>query len=166
MLFKQGSPPYATEIAREQGEDVLYINAVGAPIVPSIAENPQIMARSIELLAENPQVSRIVFVQQRNYNYPAEQVFLLSEIARLYNFLTKTEELLSHKKLVLFGNISGTYEDLQYLLELLKSDPIACYMELKSHIKNLRAQLDEGKSTSRSSLINYIRTLERIFSLT
>ncbi len=165
MLFKQGSPAYATEITREQGEDVLYINAVGAPIVPSIAENSPIMSRVVELLAENPQVSRVVFVQQRNYNYPSDQILPLSEISRLYNFLIKQEEILSHKKLMLFGNIPGVYEDLQYIIELLKSDPIACYLELRSHIKNLREQLDQGKSLNKSALVNYIRTLERIFSL-
>src|SRR3989344_1227627 len=165
MLFKQGSPAYATVITREQGEDVLYINAVGAPIVPSIAENPPIMSRVVELLAENPQICRVVFVQQRNYNYPSDQILFLSEISRLYNFLIKQEEILSHKKLMLFGNIPGVYEDLQYILELLKSDTITCYLELRSHIKNLREQLDQGKSINKSALVNYIRNLERIFSL-
>src|SRR3989344_8531398 len=95
MLFKKGAPVYATELEREQGEDVLYINAIGAPIVPSIADDPSIMSRTIDLLTDNPNVSRIVFVQQRNYNYPNKQVLLLAEIARLYNFLTKQEEILS-----------------------------------------------------------------------
>ncbi len=165
MLFKQGSAPFATEIGREQGEDVLYINAIGAPIVPSISENSQIMSRVVDLLIENPQVSRIVFVQQRNYAYPTEQILLLAEISRIYNFLMKQEEILSHKKLQLFGNVPGIYEDLQYIIELLKSDPIACFLELKSHTKNLRDQLDTNVSQNKSALTNYIRALDRISSL-
>ncbi len=165
MLFKPGSAIYANEIEREQGEDVLYINAVGAQIVPSIAENAEITARVIDLLAENPNVSRIVFVQQRNYNYPNEQILLLAEIARIYNFLTKQEEILSPRKLALFGNASEIYEDLSYLLELLKQDPFSCYTEIKKRIRDLRQQSEEGKVTNRGSLTNYVRLLERILTL-
>ena len=114
MVFKKGSPVYATEVQREQGEDVLYINAIGAPFVPSIAESPDVMARAIDLLADNPNVSRIVFVQQRNYHYPNKQVLLLAEIARLYNFLTKQEEILST------GAVQTTLRAL-YLSELICS---------------------------------------------
>jgi len=165
MLFKENSPLYATEIQREQGEDVLYINAIGAPFVPSIAENPPIMARVVELLAENPNVSRVIFVQQRNYSYPTEQIFMLSEISRIYNFLMKQEEILSQKKLAIFGNVPQVYEDLSYLVELLKQDPVSYYLELKKRISELRNQLERGQATNRAALINYIRTLERLFSL-
>ena len=103
MMFKRGAPIYATEINHEQGEEVIYINTLGAPIVPSIAENGSIMERVVDLLAENPGASRVVFVQQRNYNYPSNQITLLSEISRIYNYLVKQEELLSQRKLSLFG---------------------------------------------------------------
>jgi hypothetical protein len=162
MQFKPGSPLYATEVEREQGEDVLYINTLGAPLVPSISDNPLIMARSIEYLADNPNVSRIVFTQQRNYSYPTQQIFLLAEIARVYNFLIKQEEILSPQKLSLFGKAPEVHEDLRYLVELLKRDPINCYYELKRRIKDLREQLEQGSVINRSGLINYIRTLERL----
>lgn len=165
MQFKQNSPLYATELEREQGEDVLYINTLGAPFVPSIAENPEIMARTVELLAENPQVSRIVFVQQRNYVYANEQVLLLAEIARVYNFLMKQEEILSPRKLAIFGSSAEVYEDIRYLTNLLKQDPANCYIELKKRIHELRKQFDEGAALNRSALLNYIRFLEKFFSL-
>ena len=165
VLFKKDSPVYATEIERKQGEDVLYINTIGAPFVPSIADNASVMARTIDLLAENPNVSRIIFVQQRNYNYPSSQVLLLSEISGVYNFLVKQEEILSPKRLSLYGNTPETYEDLRYLLELLKQDPFSCYNELKSRLKNLRQQLEQNTILNRSGLINYIRTIEKFLSL-
>jgi len=165
MQFKPGSPIYSTEIDREQGEDVLYINTIGAPFVPSIATDPLIMSRTIDLLTDNPTISRIIFIQQRNYSYPSEQILLLAEIARIYNFLTKQEEILSPKKLSLFGNTSEIYEDLQYLITILRQDPISCYLELKTRIKNLRQQLEQGQALDNSSLVNYIRLLERFFSL-
>ncbi|MFH1803231.1 MAG: type II/IV secretion system ATPase subunit [archaeon] len=165
MIFKKGAKVYATEVQREQGEDVIYINAIGAPFVPSIAENPEIMTRAMDLLAENPNVSRMVFVQQRNYHYPNKQILLLAEIARIYNFLTKQEEILSPKKVSIYGNTSEVYEDIQYLMNLLKQHPIGCYLEIKNRIRELRNQLEEGQATNRSNLMNYIRLLEKIFDL-
>ena len=77
MLFKKDSPVGATEVERRQGENVLYVNYISYPGIPSIAENPEVMERVLNELTENPNISRIIFVQQRNYNYSAEQVFLL-----------------------------------------------------------------------------------------
>ena len=165
MEFKKGTPVYATEVEREQGEDVLYINAIGAPFVPSIAENPDVMARVVDILADNPNVSRVVFVQQRNYHYPYKQIILLAEIARLSNFLTKQEEILSPRKLAIYGSTSEVYEDIQYLLSLLKQHPIGCYLELKTRIRELRNQLDEGAVTNKSNLLNYVRLLEKFYDL-
>src|SRR3989344_5721171 len=99
MIFKEGAPLYATETERKHGDDVLYVNYLGAPFIPSIAENPAVMSGAIESLIENSKISRIVFVQQRNYNYPFEQVSMLNEIATLYTFLTKQENVLSPAKL-------------------------------------------------------------------
>src|SRR3989338_6739663 len=140
MQFKKESPLFATETERRQGEDVMYINTVGAPFVPSIAEDPLIMSRTIELLSDNPQISRVVFVQQRNYSYPPQQILLLSEIARLYNFLIKQEEILSPRKIAMFGNVPGIYQDLEYLTNLLKSDPVSCFLELRKRVKELKSQ--------------------------
>ena len=89
MLFKPGTPLYSYEIIREAGNQVIYANYLGAAFVPNLAENPEIMNRTIDLLIEAPDISRIVFVQQRNYNYNPSQVFLLQEIANLYVYLTK-----------------------------------------------------------------------------
>ena len=89
MVFQMNSPLYAVEVERKEGESLMYINYLGAPFIPSIADSPEVMARTIDTLMENPTVSRIIFVQQRNYNYSFEQVALLVEIAQFYNFLIK-----------------------------------------------------------------------------
>src|SRR3989338_10062662 len=99
MLFKPGTKLYAYEVVREEGNKVLYINYLGANFVPSLADNADVFARTIDLLAESSGVSRIVFVQQRNYSYTVEQTLLLQEIADLSVFLTKQEKLLSPSKL-------------------------------------------------------------------
>ena len=95
MVFEKGAPLYASEIERRDGEDIIYINFMQAEFSPSIAEDANVMARAIDVLIETPEASRIVLVQQRNYNYPFEQTAMLLEIAQIYNFLVKSEEILS-----------------------------------------------------------------------
>ena len=37
MQFQKGAKLYSSEVQREGGEDILYINYIGAPYVPSIS---------------------------------------------------------------------------------------------------------------------------------
>ncbi|MEK6928469.1 MAG: type II/IV secretion system ATPase subunit [Nanoarchaeota archaeon] len=165
MIFKEGSPLYSTEIERKQGEEIMYVNYMTAPFVPNIASNPSVMARTIDFLIGNQGVSRIIFVQQRNYNYPSEQVFMLSEIARIYNYLVQQEMLLSPVKLSVFGNVPEVHSDLSYILTLLKQDPFACYTELRKRIRLLREQNDSGEVINRAGISSYIRLLEKIANM-
>ena len=100
MQFKEGAALYSYEVQREGGEDILYVNYLGAPFVPSISDYPKVMGRTVDALMENPNVSRIVFVQQKNYNYDLKETSLLLEIAQLYVYLIKQEKILSQEKLV------------------------------------------------------------------
>ena len=165
MIFKDNAALYASEIDRKQGEDVLYINYLTAPFVPSIADNTSDMARVIDLISENSSIARVILVQQRNYHYPAEQILLLSEIAALYSFLTKQEAVLSIQKLSVFGNVGEVHQDISYLLVLLRQDPIGCYIELQRRVRQLRGQLEKGQVINVSGLVNYIRFLERFLGL-
>lgn len=159
MIFKENAPPYSIEIERKQGEEILYINFMNAPFVPSISDDPSIMARVVDALAENPEIARVVFVQQRNYNYPSEQIFLLAEIARAYNFLTKQEIILSVDKLRFYGNVAEIYEEVSLLITLLRQDPLACYFKLKRKIDILKSQNVPGK------INNYLMLLGKFLSL-
>ncbi len=164
MIFKEGTPLYATEIERKQGEDVLYVNFLGASFVPSIAESAQTMGQVIEMLVENPNVSRVVFVQQRNYNYPFEQVSLLAEIARVYHYLTKQENVLSLAKLSFFGEVQRSYAELENFLNLLKQDPLGCYMQVKRKILSIKNELAMGRVVS-AGIGNYLLFLERFLGM-
>src|SRR3989344_7116389 len=105
MQFEEGAALYSYEAKREGGEDVLYFNYLGVPYVPSLVEDPKVMERTIDLLIQNPNVSRIVFVQQNNYNHDSNETFLLLEIANFYTYLTKQEKILSYER------ISSRFED-------------------------------------------------------
>jgi type IV secretory pathway ATPase VirB11/archaellum biosynthesis ATPase len=167
MQFQKGAPLYSYEVKREGGEDILYINYLGAPFAPSLSEFPQVMERTIDALIENPNVSRIILVQQKNYNYDFSETSMLLEIAQLYVFFLKQEKILSREKLVTNQEqfFSKRYNELFSFLLLLKQDPIASYADLKRIIIEARIFLDKLGEGYRADQTNYTGFLERIFEL-
>jgi len=167
MLFKPGTPLYSYEVVREAGSQVMYLNYLGAAYVPNIADNSEIMNRAVDLLIEAPNISRVVFVQQRNYSYNSSQVFLLQEIANLYVYLTKQEKILSPLKLSVAGSeyLSQRYNDVGYLLMTLKKDPIVCYVELERFLREEKINLENTPDELKFDQVNYIRLLEKFYSL-
>ncbi|MCX6741561.1 MAG: type II/IV secretion system ATPase subunit [Candidatus Pacearchaeota archaeon] len=135
MMFKPETKLYSYEVKREAAQDVLYVNYLGAPNVPDIADAPITMARTVDYLIENPNASKVVFVQQRNYSYGYNQVSLLLEVAKIYENFIKQEKVLLTSALTPYickRCIAQRYETMRYLiLTLLKQDPIACYMEAR-----------------------------------
>jgi hypothetical protein len=59
IAFKKESKLFDIEVERKQGENVMYVNYLSAPFVPSIADDASVMARTVDSLAENANVSRI-----------------------------------------------------------------------------------------------------------
>ncbi|MDP4039386.1 MAG: ATPase, T2SS/T4P/T4SS family [Candidatus Pacearchaeota archaeon] len=160
MVFNKNAELYSVELQRKEGESLLYVNYLGAPFVPSVADSAEVMSRTVDVLIENQNVSRIIFVQQRNYDYPFEQVSLLVEIAQLYNFLTKQERILSPEKLGIYSGVDYSARELTYLIALLRQDPVGCYLELGKRIRILKEN-----TGGNSSIENYFRTLERFRDL-
>jgi len=164
-LEKTERKPY--EIRREGGEDVLYVDFTKTPFVPSLVESEEIMEMVINLLIENPNVSRIVLSQQKNYNFDFEETSMLLEIAQLYVYLARQENILSRKKLITLDESSfpKRYNDLLSFLFLLKRDPISAYHELKKFIIEARIFLDKISAKQRTDQLDYINLLEKIFKL-
>ena len=167
MQFDKKTPIYSYEVKKEGGEDVMYINYMGVPYVPVLAEFPEVMERTIDSLIENSNVSRIVLVQQKSYNYDTKETFYLLEVAQLYSYFTKQEKILSHSKLV--TNIeeffAQRYNSLFSFLFILKQDPILAYYELKRMLIEERIILEKVEPEYRTDQGNYVRFLEGIFSL-
>ena len=164
MQFKEGTAVYGSEVQREGSEDILYINYLGVPYVPSIADYPEVMARTVDSLIENPNVSRIVFVQQKNYNYDFEETSMLLEIAQLYVYFIKQEQILSQRKLVTNQEqfFSKRYNELFYFLFLLKQDPIAAYSEVRKLIIESNIFLKKSGGQNEIDIKNYINLLDKI----
>ena len=163
MMFKADAQLYSYEVVRESGENVMYVNYLGAPFVPSLVDSAEVMGRTIDNLKEESGVARIVFVQQRNYSHSFEQVKLLVEVANLSDFLIKQEKIVSVEKLSHLGTAYyGAYAFLNRVVnELLPIDPVMAYRELKGTLFAERARL-EGRGEGVGGRKEYVRLLERV----
>ncbi|HUW44106.1 MAG TPA: type II/IV secretion system ATPase subunit [Bacillota bacterium] len=165
--MQEGKPLYSYEVKREGGEDIIYVNYLGAPFVPSLADSPEVMERTINALTENPNVSRIIFSQQKNYNYDFKETSLLLEMAHLYTYLLKQEKILSREKLSTRHDqfFPKRYNDVFSFLNMLKKDPVASYFELKKMVIQERIFLEKIGEEYKSDQENYLGILERILEM-
>jgi len=167
MRFKEGTQIYSSEVQEEGGENILYINYLGAPYVPSLADSAEVMGRTVDALIENQNVSRIVFVQQKNYNYDFNETSLLLEIAQLYVYFLRQEAILSQEKLITNNQqlFSQRYNDIFSFLFLLKQDPVAAYGELKKLIIESKILLEKLDTSYKSDQENYIHFLGKLLGM-
>jgi len=144
---------------REAGENVMYVNYLGAPFVPSIVDYPEVMSRTVEALSENSNISRVVFVQQRNYSYDFPQIRMLIEVSSMWSFLINQEKILYSEKLYFAKDkMSEIYTFLNHIFnELFKMDPVRAYRELKMEYFMQKAMLEKGKGNE-----SYAKFLSRI----
>ena len=167
MQFEKGAKLYSYEVEREGGEDILYFNYQDSSSSPNLAAYPEVMDRTVDALIENPNVSRIIFVKEKNYNYDFRETGYLLEIASLYVYFLKQEEILSHEKLVSINEsfFPKRYNDLFSFLYLLKKDPIASYFELKRILIDAKIFFQRVIGDTKIDQGNYIRFLEKIFGI-
>jgi len=158
-MFKGDAALYSYEVARESGENVMYINYLGASFVPSLIDSGEVMARTIDNLKEESNVSRIVFVQQRNYSHDFSQVKLLAEVASFYGYLVNQEKVNLVSRLSSLGVFSReAYSFFNHLVvDVLKQHPLRAYREIKNTLLEHRALAERGHDNSA-----YIRLLEKI----
>lgn len=169
MLFKPETQLYGYEIIREGNQEVIYFNYLGAPFVPSIAGSNVIMSRVIDALGEFPNVTKIVFVQQRNYVHTFNQVKYLTQISQLYTSLIKQEKVLSASTLELGRcqkHLNQRYETMRYLiLGLLRQDPIAMFFELDRYIEEQKVNVTNASQEDKACEEKFLKLLMNIFVL-
>jgi type IV secretory pathway ATPase VirB11/archaellum biosynthesis ATPase len=164
---KEENKLYSYETRREGGEDILYINYLGAPYVPSIADYPEVMSKVIDALIENPGVSRVILSQQKNYNYDFKETAILLEIAQLYIYFLKQEKILSQEKLTPSNGqfFSQRYNEVFPFVLLLKDDPISAYFEIKKIIIQSKILSEKIDVSLKNDQDNYTHFLEKILYL-
>jgi len=133
------------DLIREGEEVIIRVDCENCPYTPSIEDNAVCMSRMMDKLIEVPSATKIIFYQKRDYEYDYSQTQLLVEIAKLYNRLIKqkasfniiTEPAYKDKA-------AAVYNQIQHLIfNLLKSDPLGAYVELKRILRKEQLILDK-----------------------
>ncbi len=159
--------PFASELTREGEEAILHVDCEGILKVPSIEDEPVYMNKLVELLIENPETTKAVFSQKRDYEYDYPQVRLLKEIAMLYNRLVRRSAEYSHARLQGFGGLidaNRAYNELhQAIFSTLKSDPVAAYLRLKRAARRERIALERALTPEEQrGQQRYVQLLEQL----
>lgn len=166
MAEVQTKPVRIYEVERKGGEDILYVNFKDLPYSPSLSDYPDVMEKTVDALVENSNVSRIIFSQEKSYNYDFKETKYLLEIASLYIQLTKQEKILSYEKLVTNKEefFSKRYNEMFTFISFLKGDPVLAYFELKKYLIQARIFFEKLGIDYKTDQANYIRFLEKIFN--
>ena len=143
MALFSNKKPFSYELVREGEEVILMIDCEDYFKLPSIEDDPLTMSKTCDLLNEVSNATKIIFSQKRNYEYEFSQITLLQEIARLYAKLTKQKEIFSYNALIFDPQCNkcagGWYAELRHIIsDMLRSDPIGSYVELKRMIRRER----------------------------
>ena len=114
---------------------ILRVNLEGCTFLPAIEDSSICMGKVIDALLEVAGVGVLILSQRRKYEYSADQVAILYELANLIKKLTKEEREI-HSQLVTdpaFENyLRASYAIFQKLIsKTLKEDPLAAYVELR-----------------------------------
>ncbi|MBN2421317.1 type II/IV secretion system ATPase subunit [Candidatus Woesearchaeota archaeon] len=135
------------DIIQEGEETVLHVSAENWLTVPSLEDDPITMSRTMDMLAEVNNATRIVFSQKRDYEYDFPQTRMLAEIALLYNKIIKERDVISYQQLDIERGerfLGTTYAKLKNILfTTMKSDPLGCYVELNRMLREEKTALEK-----------------------
>ncbi|MBN1544973.1 type II/IV secretion system ATPase subunit [Candidatus Woesearchaeota archaeon] len=170
-LFQGNLPIYGYEVVKEGEDNVMRVNYEGAPIVPSIEDNPTVMARTCDNLIESKNATKIIFLQKREYEYDYNQTALLREVALIYDKLSRQKDMFTLQALQIdeaskqFAKI--WYTEIQKLVyQLLRSDPISMYVELKRSLREQRvAYLKIVDEKLKPGIEHYMQLLSYLIDL-
>ena len=158
-------------VTREGDESILKINFTSSTQAPSIENSHSTMALVIDALVENPEVHRIIFQARRNYIYDYKQTQIILEISNIYKFLIRQKKVVT---LSLLNGIPGLdlylnswKNNLQnIIINLLRSDPIGAYVEVKRLIREERIATKKSKNPEEVDLrTKYLQILEYLYNL-
>ncbi len=161
---------FSYEVVRQGQDTILLVDAEKALIVPSIEDNPECMAEAVDQLVENRGVTKIVYTQKQDYEYPYDQTQLLAELAKTYRVLVH-EKHATYQALQVPGIseqvASQRYAFLQDIIHNeLTRDPLGAYLLLRREQR--KATIARDKSISDADEKGwkvYITALERIMGL-
>jgi len=159
---------FSYQLQREGTDTILKIDYSKSLHTPSIEDDEVCMSRTISLLLESGNVSKIIFSKHRDYEYDYEQVKILNEVAKLYTILSKNKELTTFllKDPTLKKESLQRQAFLQRLIyNLLRKDPVQAFVVLhREHREQIRIYEHKLYEEKAKTLIEqYIRYLEYIY---
>jgi type IV secretory pathway ATPase VirB11/archaellum biosynthesis ATPase len=169
MALFESKGPFSYDVLKEGEDTSLVIDCEGYPRVPSIEDDPITMSKVIEILASEPNVTKIILQQKRNYEYDFTQTGVLKEVASLQVRLAKDKNLVAYGSLA--GRctrcIPGWYTQLKNIFSsILKTDPLTAYVEIKRIFRDESIKLEKAVDPECVACEkNYISTLSRIIEL-
>lgn len=158
---------FSYEIIREGEEIILRIDAEACTFFPSIEDSPKTMSMTIDILAEVGTVTRIVFVQKRDYEYDGTQTAILNEIAIAYKELLRRRLAYGFlSDMTCLKWLTRRYTELQSILHtMLKSDPVGAYVELERIARREREYLKHASPEGQRCLQRYLKAVEDALGL-
>ena len=171
MVEQTQAPKRNYEIITEGSEEILKLNYEAVPFSPSVEDSAECMVDAIEKLSENPSVSKVTFSQRRNYTYDFDQTQMLVEIAQIYGQLAKRKRAISMEAMGTGAEpeevLARRYEQVNNVVfNLLKSDPLGAYVELKRKIRTEHALQKQVRGQQLIDSSNtYLSVLAEISSL-
>ncbi len=138
--------PFSYDIIREGEDTILRIDCEALPYVPSLEDKAVIMAKTVELLMEVGAVTKIVFSQKRDYEYDFYQTQMLQEISKLYNYLSKRQDLFSYYTIApgCLAWFRPKFAQLRLLIfRLIKEDPLGAYVELRREHRRAGIEMEK-----------------------
>lgn len=134
------------DLKKEGEEVVLRVDCEDCSFVPSVEDEPRMMAKIMDILGEVGFVTKIVLSQRRKYEYNYAQTTMLQEVAKLYKEILRRRSLISISgdpscKMITEPRLIRM-QDIVY--RLFKQDPVGAFVELSRFDrdeKNIRKSL-------------------------
>ena len=170
-LFGETKKPFSYDVVKEGEDTVLVVDLEEYAHVPSLEDDEVCMSRTIDILAEVTNITKIVYTQKRNFEYDYSQTLMVQEIAKLYSQLSKRRDVFSYGNML--ADIRCTrwaaqwYATIQNIVaDLLKRDPIGAYVEIKRILRDERIRIDRSAdNTYIECSRKYLSVLQYLISL-
>jgi archaeal flagellar protein FlaI len=164
MALFENKKPFSYDVLREGDDVIISVNMEDYHRVPSLEDDPLIMSKVCDMLAEIKDATKIVLLQKRNYEYDYSQTSLLAEIARLYAQLSRRKDVFGYNALFSDTDCAkwadSWYSTVQNILSnLLRSDPIGAYVDL------IRIARDERIAIQKSTIQNHAKCGEKYLKI-
>ena len=161
---------FSYDVIHEGEENVLRINCETCTFLPTLEDSAVTMSKTISLLAEITSVSKIIYIQKRDYEYDYYQTQLIVEIANLYKKILKQKSMFSYDAFSSSPNCkqfaTKWHAQIQYIVvRLLKNDPLGAYVELKRAERRERIELETlGDKKFEECIEKYIELLNYLIT--